>query len=39
MQAGLAVVQPAVGEQGLDQLVLRLGRHDPADEEDVEAAR
>ena len=38
VQAGLPVVEPAVGPQRLDQLVLGLGGHDPPDEEDVGAA-
>ena len=35
VEAGPGVVEAAVGPQRLDELVLRLGGHDPAHEEDV----
>ena len=38
VEAGLGVVEAAVRPERLDQLVLRLGRHDAPDEEDVGAA-
>ena len=38
VEAGRRVVQAPVGPQRLDQFVLRLGRDDPPDEEDVGAA-